>query len=186
MLDRLWDLLQQVFHALIPFVVLQPYERGVLSRLGRVKGELGPGFHWCWPFHIDQVFHEHVTPRTTNLAGLSTTTSDGYSIGFDAVVTWRISDIHKALFEVTDLKDAIADTCAGHIGTALASATWDEVRTGAVVDNLTSICRKRGWKWGVEIQQVQLSGVAKVRNIRLSHSGAHSPGELHITPNPSL
>lgn len=184
MFDKLWEMLGAIWEALIPFVVLYPFEKGVLCRLGTFERELEPGFHWCLPFHIDQVFHEHITPRTEHLTGLATTTKDGHSVGFDAVVTWKISDIRKALLEVTDLKDAIADTCAGQIGTTLADATWDAIRSGEVVENLTAVCRKRGWKWGVEVINVQLSGVAKVRNFRVT--GSSQPHTVHLTPNPSI
>lgn len=180
MFDRLWEIIQACFEALVPFIILYPFEKGVLCRLGTFKRELEPGFHWCIPFHIDTVFHEHITPRTEHLTGLSTTTVDGHAVGFDAVVTWRISNIRKALLEVTDLKDAIADTCAGQIGSTLAGAEWSAIRNGEVVDNLTDVVRKRGWKWGVEILSVQLSGVALVKNYRVT--GSSQPHTVHLTP----
>ena len=130
MFDRIFEIIQWLFEFLVPFVILFPFERGLLIRLGKFKRELDPGFHWCAPFHIDTVLHDHVTPRVDHLIGLATTTKDDKSVGFDAVVTWRISDIKRALLEVTDLKDAIADICAGQIGTTLADTTWDSIRSG--------------------------------------------------------
>jgi regulator of protease activity HflC (stomatin/prohibitin superfamily) len=179
--DKIWEILGAVFEWLVPFIVLYPFEKGVLVRLGTFKRELEPGFHWVFPFHIDQVFHEHITARTEHLTGLATTTKDGHAVGFDAVVTWRINNIKRALLEVTDLKDAIADTCAGQIGTTLADATWEAIRTGAVIENLSDVVRKRGWKWGVEILNVQLSGIALVKNYRVT--GQSQPHTVHLTPS---
>jgi regulator of protease activity HflC (stomatin/prohibitin superfamily) len=181
MFDKLWEIVQAIWEFLIPVVVLYPFEKGVLCRLGAFKRELEPGLHWVIPFHIDQVFNEHITPRTEHLTGLATTTKDGQSVGFDAVITWKISSIKRALLEVTDLKDAIADTCAGQIGTTLAEATWDAIRSGEVVENLTEVVRKRGWRWGVEILNVQLSGVARVRNFRVT--GSSQTHTVHLTPS---
>lgn len=180
MFDRLWELIQAIWAALIPFVVLEPFEAGILTRLGKYKREIGPGFHWVVPFHIDKVWHEHTTPRTDHLTGLATTTTDGKAIGFDAVVTWKINDMTKALMETTDLKDAIADTCAGQIGTTLAESDWASIRDGKTVEQLTKACRARGWRWGVEVMQVQLSGVAVVKNFRIT--GQSQPHTLHLTP----
>ena len=95
-----------------------------------------------------------VLPRTHGSAlftrgqtqALATTTRDNYSIGFDAIVTYRIADIQKALLEVSEVKDAIVDTCVGIIGTTLSEATWLDVLHGGAVDNLTAACRKRGWR----------------------------------------
>jgi regulator of protease activity HflC (stomatin/prohibitin superfamily) len=181
MFDRLWELIQWLVEFVVPFVILFPYERGLLIRLGKYKRELGPGFHWVLPCHMDTVLHESVVARTEHLAGLSTTTADGKSVGFDAIVTYRISNLEKALLEVSDLKDAIADTVAGQLGTTLSESNWASIRSGEVVDNLTAVCRKRGWKWGVEIVSVQLAGVALVKNIRLSH-GASQPHVMHLSP----
>lgn len=182
MFEKLWELLQAAFEALVPFVVLYPFERGVLVRLGKFVRELDAGFHWCYPLHIDQVFHENVVPRTEHLPGLSTTTADGVCVGFDAVVTYRVNDIRKALLEVNDLKDAVADTCAGQIGTTLSESKWESIWHGDAVENLTAVCRKRGWKWGIEIIQVQLAGVVRTRNLRISTGSSVHSQQLHITP----
>lgn len=176
MWDKLIDLLQSVWNELMPIAVVHPYNGGLQLRMGKLIRVIeGGNWYWKVPF-ADNILYEHVVPRTERLTGLATTTVDGKAVGFDAVITWRISDLRKALLEVSDLKDAIADSCAGIIGTELSNATWDDIIHGNIVDALTAACRKRGWKWGVEIQMVQLTGVAPVKNLRVSLSGhAHTP-----------
>jgi regulator of protease activity HflC (stomatin/prohibitin superfamily) len=184
MFDKIFEIIQACFEALVPFVVLYPFERGLLCRLGTYKRELGPGFHWVIPFHVDVILHEHTTPRTMDLIGLATTTRDGKSVGFDAIVTWQISSMEKALLGVTELHDALRDTCVGLIGTHLAGVDWEAIRAGTAVEELTSVCRKRGWRWGVEISAVQLSGISLVKNFRVT--GSSQPHVMHLTPNPGL
>lgn len=180
MFDRLLDFLQSIWDALLPWVVLQPYEAGVLIRLGKFKRTLGPGgFHWVLPLRIDTMWHQSITPTTHHLVGLSTTTKDGKSIGLDAIITYQISDIEKALLKVTDVNDAVIDTCTGMIGTTLSDATWEDILHGRVLEELTKLCRARGWRWGIEIMSVQLAGVCLVKNIRLS--GTTSGGELTVS-----
>jgi regulator of protease activity HflC (stomatin/prohibitin superfamily) len=175
-LDKLLDFIVSIWNDLIPIAVLNPYTGAIQIRLGKALRVLeGGSWYWKIPF-ADYILHDVVVPRTERLTGLATTTSDGKAIGFDAVVTYRISDIQKALLEVHDLKDAIADSCAGIIGTELNNAAWADIVHGNTVDALTKACRARGWKWGVEIQLVQLTGVAPVKNLRVSLSGhAHTP-----------
>lgn len=174
MFDKLFEILQWAFESLVPFVILQPYERGVLIRNGHFKRVVENGFHWCLPFHFDLVLYNNVTPRTTHISGLSTTTNDGKSIGFDAIVTWEIVDIEKALLEVNDVMDAITDACAGEIGTRLSEETWEAIYSGKALDKSTTACRRRGKRWGLNIIEVQLAGVSLVKNIRLSTSGSHN------------
>jgi regulator of protease activity HflC (stomatin/prohibitin superfamily) len=176
MFDKLIDILREIWSELVPVEIVHPYNGGVQLRMGRLLRVLeGGSWYWKIPF-ADAVLTDHTVPRTERLTGLATTTVDGKAIGFDAVITYRISDIQKALLEVSALKDAIADSCAGIVGTELSNTTWTDIVHGNTVDALTAACRKRGWKWGVEIQQVQLTGVAPVRNLRVSLSGhAHLP-----------
>lgn len=187
MLDRLIDALFAIWKALLPWQVIQPYERAVLLRLGTFRRELGPGFHWIIPFHVDVVLNDHVTPRTTRLGGLSTTTRDGRAIAFDAVVTYRVHSIKTAILEVTDLKDAIADACAGQIGTTLARFDWEAIwKTEDALEALHADCRKRGFKWGVEILAVQLAGIALVKNLRITHGGQYNqPAGTTVHFNPT-
>jgi regulator of protease activity HflC (stomatin/prohibitin superfamily) len=174
MLDKLLDFLASIWHELLPIKVMPPFAGGVQLRMGAFLRVLdGGGWYWKFPF-VDDVVEEHTVPRTERLTGLAATTVDGKAIGFDAVITWRISDIQKAILDVLDLKDAIADSCAGIIGTELSNRTWIDIVHGETVEALTAACRKRGWKWGVEIQLVQLTGVAPVKNLRVSLSGHSS------------
>jgi regulator of protease activity HflC (stomatin/prohibitin superfamily) len=174
MFDKLLEILKEIWGDLTPIAVLHQYNGGVQMRMGKLLRVLeGGGWYWKVPF-ADHIIFESVVPRTERLTGLATTTADGKAIGFDAVVTWRISDIQKSLLEVNDLKDAIADTCAGIIGSELSNSVWEDILHGNTVESLTAACRKRGWRWGVEIQQVQLTGVAPVRNLRVSMSGMNA------------
>ena len=171
MLDKLLDFLREVWRDLAFIVILHPYDGAVQMRMGKVLRVLvGGDWYWKLPF-MDDIINDHVVPRTERLTGLATTTNDGKAIGFDAVITYRISDVQKAMLEVSDLKDAIADSCAGIIGTELSNRSWAEIIHGETVEMLTKACRARGWKWGVEIQLVQLTGVAPVKNLRVSLSG---------------
>jgi regulator of protease activity HflC (stomatin/prohibitin superfamily) len=175
MLDKLLDFLREIWNDLAPIQIVNQYNGGVQLRMGKMLRTLEGGWYWKIPF-ADTILIEHVVPRTERLTGLAATTSDGKAIGFDAVITYRISDIQKALLDVVDLKDAIADTCAGIIGTELSNAVWIDIIHGNTVESLTKACRARGWKWGVEIQLVQLTGVAPVKNLRVSISGhTHLP-----------
>lgn len=174
MFEKLWEILKEFMSICRPCVVLMPYERGVLTRLGIIKYEMEPGFHWCWPFHIDVVHFLNVVAHVEHITNLATITKDGKQVSCEAIVTYRISDIRKALFEVEHLRDAILDTCAGVIGTTLCGQTWEDLWGGAGAEAVTAACRKRGWKYGIEVQSVQLTGLAQARTVRLTGSLASS------------
>ena len=167
MLDRLIDVLLGIWHALLPFKVVRPWEKGCLLRLGKFVRVLEPGFHWIWPLHIDEVWDDAVVPRTHKFTD-ATTTKDGREIGYTAVVTFQVADIEKATLRVHEVMDAVTDTCQGVVGVTLSNWTWEGILHGEASEELTKNCRAKGWKWGIEIISVQLAGVCRVKNIRLS------------------
>jgi regulator of protease activity HflC (stomatin/prohibitin superfamily) len=165
--EKLLDFVAQ-FAGLFKFwEVVHPYEGGLVLRLGIYNRDLHAGFNWVIPFGFEHTVTEYTVPRTARIHSMSTTTKDGRTVGFESVITWRINDLQKSLLEVSSLKDAIADCCMGVIGTELGESTWDEIVHGKTIEALTGACRKQGWKWGVEVIRVQLTGIAAAKNIRL-------------------
>lgn len=167
MLDKLVDLLISCVELLRFWIVLDPFEQGVLLRLGKFVRVIEPGFHWVFPFRIDHVLFECVVPSTHSLGDESVITLDGKSVGFHAIVTYQVRDIKKAMLEIEDVNHAVRDACLGEIGRVLRESTWAEVIDPSILDKCTTACRKRGFRYGIEIMSVQLGSLALVRNIRV-------------------
>jgi regulator of protease activity HflC (stomatin/prohibitin superfamily) len=167
MFDKLVDTLLNFLHLFKFWIVFQPYEAGVQIRLGKFRKVLEPGFHWVLPFGVDYCVAEHTTPTTHSLGDESVTSRDGKSVGFHAIVTYRVSNIQKATLEVSDVNHAVLDSTSGEIGRVMRELTWEEMLAGDLQDKLSAVCRKQGWKYGIEILRVQLAGLALVRSIRI-------------------
>jgi len=170
MLEQFFQFLLDCLGSLRFWVVIEPYEEGVRLRLGKFVDELKPGFHWMWPLHIDHVIIHIVVATTHHLGFGSITTRDGKAVGFNAVITHKVHDIKKAMLEIENVEDAIRDACSGEIGRVLHGSTWEEITDDSILDKLTSACRKRGFRYGIEILSVQLSSLSLVKNIRLMGS----------------
>lgn len=167
MFDRLLDLLLGAIDWFVPFKVLDPFQEGVVLRLGLCHRELGPGFHWVWPLGVEMVLVDNVVPRTVNLGAQSLTTRDAVAVVVGGVVTASISNIRKALLEVEGVDDALRDSCYGVIGQLVNSHTWDELHADDFAGKLTDACRKQASDYGIRIKRVQLSDLARMRAIRL-------------------
>lgn len=170
MFDRLIDLLVGWLELLKFWHVVDPYEEALVLRLGKLHRHLLCGWHPILPFGIDRVLDEHTVPAVHSLGNESVTTRDGKSIGFHAIVTYRVRDIEKILLEVEDGNHAVLDACAGEVARVLRESTWEEIGQPEILDKLTSAARKRGFRFGVEIISIQLAGLALCRSIRLMNS----------------
>lgn len=175
--DKLFEVIANCFFFFVPFVVIRHYERGVLLRFGKKLRVIEPGFHWCRPFNIDEALKDNVAPRTFRLVA-NLTTIDGRAVTVAIVVTCRIRDIEKALLEVENMDNALRDSCHGVLFRYVTSHSWDYLRevqgTGNENDEddtgpeeLYKGCRRRAFRWGVEVMRVQLSDLAVSRSIRL-------------------
>lgn len=175
MFDKLIDLIVQFIELFKFWHVIDPYERGLVLRFGKLNRHLDCGIHWLIPFGVDRAIDCHTVPSTHSLGNESVTTRDGRAVGFHAIVTYRVKDIEKALLEVEDESHAVRDACSGEIGRVLKESTWDEILQPDILDKLTAAARKRGFRYGIEIMSVQLAGVVLCRSLRLMQSG-----DMHV------
>lgn len=172
MLDRLIDVLVQCFHFLIPWSVVDCYQKAVVLRFGRHHRTLEPGFHWVWPLGVEHVLHANVVTNTSNLGVQSLTTKDGYSISISGLLTWRVVDPAKFLLEVEGGQEAISDLAYGAIADSVKASTWAEVSEQKFADGCATKLRRRASKYGLEIDRLQFSDLTKCRALRL-WAGAH-------------
>lgn len=157
--EKFFEILLSIWQSFIPFTVVEQYERFVLLRLGKFHHCLEPGFHWIIPFGIDKVIGDNVVTRTHKLREQSVTTKDGQSATVRGVVTASIRDIQKATLGVEHVDDAMNDSCLGEIGRAVLTTTWADMAREKFVDDLSKACRKNAWRYGIEIERVQLSDI---------------------------
>jgi regulator of protease activity HflC (stomatin/prohibitin superfamily) len=164
--DKLIDLIVQFLEFFKFCTVVDCYERGVRLRFGKFKEELNPGFHWQWPFFIDNILTENVVPKMHQLFTQSVATLDDKPVAMGVVVCYSIRSISKAVLEVENVAQAVNDACQATIVEVILASTWDEVRSPTFTDKMTAACRKRGWKYGIEIESVRFCELAIVRTYR--------------------
>lgn len=166
MLDKLLEWLVAGWHLVVPFWVVNQYQRTVVLRFGVFHRELQPGFHWRWPF-ADQALDHNVVPRVHRLQPQSVNTSDGCACVVQLVLTWRVSDVKKLLLEVEDAENAIQDAAQGVLASRIARASWAELISPEFLEETQKDMRKRAFRWGVEIMQAQFSDLQRCKSLRI-------------------
>ena len=167
MLDRLVDLLVNCAKWFQFCLIVRDYEGGVCLRWGRFHRMLTPGFHWLWPFGIEEAALCNVVLETRNTQPQSLTTKDGVSLVISTVVTYTVSDPRTYLLGVFDASNVIDDSTAGTVSRAVEDSDWVEIRGDGWAEKLTSTVRRRAKRYGVDIISVQPSDLTRSRSIRL-------------------
>ena len=167
MLDKLVDLLITCAQWFRFCVIVRDYEGGVCLRWGKFNRMLEPGFHWLWPFGVEEVALCNVVLETRNTQPQSLTTKDGVSLVISTVVTYTVSDPRTYLLGVFDASNVIDDSTAGTVSRAVEDSDWVEIRGDGWAEKLTSTVRRRAKRYGVDIISVQPSDLTRSRSIRL-------------------
>lgn len=156
MFARLIDILVQIWTRLLPFVVVDEFEAGVVLRLGRFHRSLRPGFHWQWPL-IERALKTNTCPYLHDLPAQSVG-----AFVFRAVVTYRVVDARLFLLGVEDGRSALEDAALGVLARHAAKAKPDEALRSA----LTEI-RRRVKHWGIEVERIAFADHTKADTFRL-------------------
>ena len=80
--------------------IVREYQRGVVFRLGKVRGVRGPGLHFMIPL-VDRLQKVNMQTVAMGVPGQDGITSDNVSVRVDAVVYFRVIDPGKAIVKVS-------------------------------------------------------------------------------------
>lgn len=170
MFDKLIDFLISIIDHVNPFVIVKEYQEAVLLRNGKFKKVWTKGFHLKVPF-IDEYIQQHTMITTLTLPAQSLVTLDGSNIVVKSVVKYRIADVKTFCLELFDNVDAVSDISQGLIKSNIMASNWDKCIDNDMDNLLSKKIRAEVKKYGVEIIQVTLTDIAKIRTIRLINEG---------------
>ncbi|MFB2833733.1 SPFH domain-containing protein [Floridanema evergladense] len=136
------------------------YQRGVIFRLGRSKGVMGPGMYWIIPI-IDQKAQVDIRTKTVDIEPQETVTSDSVTIRVNAVLYYRIIDPMKAITKVENYQMAVYQIALTTLRNVVGQNILDDVlqnrnkisnKVKEIVDDITE-------PWGIVIERVEMKDV---------------------------
>jgi regulator of protease activity HflC (stomatin/prohibitin superfamily) len=166
MFDRLIEFLLQFFEQALPFRVINQTDKGIRLRFGEFVEVLDPGYHWKVSF-ADEIHAHTVLWTTYSTPAQSLTTKDGKDVVIKMIIKYRVVDIKTFLLEVWDAIDAISDMTQGIGFDIVKGKTWEELQNEDLKKEISKKARVEAKRWGIEIETVTLSDLAKISSIRL-------------------
>lgn len=170
MLDKLIDFIMSLYDHINPFIIVREYQEAVLLRNGKFQKILKKGLHLKIPF-IDEYEAQHIVWTTLTLPAQSLVTADGYDVVIKAIVKYKVFDVKIFTLEVFDSIDAISDISQGKIKTIITERSWSEITDNELDNILTKKIKAEVRKYGVEVGQVTLTDLAKIKTLRLINEG---------------
>jgi regulator of protease activity HflC (stomatin/prohibitin superfamily) len=142
--------------------VLQEYERGVVFRLGRVKGKpKGPGLIILLPFNIDRMRKVTLQTVAMNVPPQDVITKDNVTMRVDAVVYSRVEKPVPAVVNVQNYLFAVSQAAQTNLRAILGKYELDTLLSERERINreLHGIIAQRTHEWGVEVIGVEVKDV---------------------------
>ncbi|OGK63166.1 hypothetical protein A2313_01780 [Candidatus Roizmanbacteria bacterium RIFOXYB2_FULL_41_10] len=141
-------------------VIIQPYEKGVVVRLGKYSHLLDSGISIVIPF-IDMVIKVDMREKVIEVEPLQVITKDNVGVVVDAVIYYKVVDPVKAEFEVADFNVAATTLAQTNLRNLIGDKSLDETlvaRDNINVD-LRSTLDEATHNWGVKVTRVEVQRI---------------------------
>jgi regulator of protease activity HflC (stomatin/prohibitin superfamily) len=141
--------------------VVNEYERGVIFRLGRVRGgPKGPGLFLLFPL-IDTMVKIDLRTITMDVPPQDVITRDNVPARVNAVVYFRVVDPNRSVIEVENHVLATSQISQTTLRSVLGQKDLDDLLTNRdqINDQLQSVIDEQTDPWGVKVSVVEVKDV---------------------------
>ncbi|CAN5522233.1 MAG: slipin family protein [Actinomycetota bacterium] len=141
--------------------VVNEYERGVIFRLGRVRGgPKGPGLFFLLPL-IDTMVKIDLRTITMDVPPQDVITRDNVPARVNAVVYFRVVDPNRSVIEVENHVLATSQISQTTLRSVLGQKDLDDLLTNReqINDQLQSIIDEQTDPWGIKVSVVEVKDV---------------------------
>ena len=152
--------------------VVAQYERGVVLRLGRLRGEpRPPGLTFIAP-GIDRLRKVNMQIVTMPVPAQEGITRDNVTVKVDAVVYFRVYDPLRVVVEVQDYEAAIAQVAQASLRSIIGKSDLDDLLSNRerLNQGLELMIDSPAVDWGVHIDRVDIKDVALPESMKRSMS----------------
>jgi regulator of protease activity HflC (stomatin/prohibitin superfamily) len=141
--------------------VVKEYERGVIFRLGRVRGgPKGPGLFFLWPL-VDNMVKIDLRTVTMDVPPQDVITRDNVPARVNAVIYFRVVDPNKSVLEVENHVLATSQISQTTLRSVLGQKDLDDLLTNreAINEQLQRIIDEQTEPWGIKVSVVEVKDV---------------------------
>ncbi len=140
--------------------IVKQYERGVLFRLGRLRGVREPGLQLIIPF-VDVLHRVSLRVVTMPIQSQGIITRDNVSVDVSAVAYFRVVDAVKSVVAIENVRAAIDQIAQTTLRKVVGQHTLDETlsETDRINQDIREILDITTVEWGVEVTLVELKDI---------------------------
>ena len=140
--------------------IIKQYERGVLFRLGRLRGSRAPGLRMIIPF-VDVLHRVSLRIVTMPIQSQGIITKDNVSVDVSAVAYFRVVDAVKSVVAIENVSAAIQQIAQTTLRKVVGQHSLDQTlsETDTINMDIRKILDATTMDWGVEVTLVELKDI---------------------------
>ena len=165
-LEKLVEIIANAWERIAPFVIVHPYEKAVILRLGVYHRTVEPGLRWKIPY-AEESIEVNTVLTTMRLPPQSITTKDEVAVVVAAIVKYRITDPKPYVTEVWDQADVLADVTMGAIVRAVRAIEVTTLFSDPPESAVARSVRAQVKRFGFEVEAVTFFDLARAKSLRL-------------------
>jgi regulator of protease activity HflC (stomatin/prohibitin superfamily) len=140
--------------------IVQQYERGVVLRLGQLRGGREPGLRWIWP-GVDRMYKVNLRLRTMDVPKQVIFTRDNVPVRVNAVVFFRVQHADMAVIKVDNYAQVTSQKAQTTLRSVLGACELDDLlaKRERINEQLREILDQVTDEWGVQVTSVEIKDV---------------------------
>jgi regulator of protease activity HflC (stomatin/prohibitin superfamily) len=161
MISQILDIIKSLGASAALWVVIDPWQGGVVLRLGKFNRKLGVGFHTKIPF-VETVIAQNTATTTTSLTAQSISAPDGVVYTVEGVVKWSVSDIKPFCCEIWDSENVIIDSAKSAMAEIISKHGAKDMGNQVTVKTRVALR-----KYGIDVETVTITTLAPIKCFRI-------------------
>lgn len=147
-------------------VIVRPYERGIVERLGRYNRTLGSGLTIIVPF-MENVYRVDMREALIEVPTQEVITKDNVRLTVDAVIYFKVMDPFRVMYNVAMFEDAVSKLAQTNFRNIIGDMSLDSILASR--DKMNLELRKTldeiTDRWGVRVTRVEIQDIAPPQDI---------------------
>lgn len=146
--------------------IVQPYEKGLVERLGKYQRTVDSGLHIIVPF-IDRLRKIDMREQVVDVPPQYVITKDNVAVEVDAVVYYEVTDPVKVTYNIANFYIAATKLAQTNLRNLVGDLALDESLTSRELINtkLRQILDDATDKWGTKVTRVELQRIEPPKDV---------------------
>jgi len=140
--------------------IVQPYQRGLVERLGKYRLTVDPGLRLVVPF-VDRIIKIDMREQVVDVPSQEVITADNVVVSVDAVIYYEATDPRRLEYNVADFELAVTKLAQTNLRNVIGDMQLDEALTSRETINtkLRETLDDATDKWGTRVVRVEIQRI---------------------------